>query len=362
METMRADSALAVTEHPVDRYQRLCREVTMRQAEAALELATIDREGLYADAGYLTATAFVADRTGVSGAEARRRVAEARGLIEHEQVAAAYMAATIDRPRVAMLLAAAAVAPDLFHRDEQVLVDSVAGLSMGDAFRVVEYWKQAADRETAARDAEHLHRRRHLHVSPSLGGMVRVDGELDPEAGEIVITALRSLVDAANLDPTDPRSPAQRRADALVDLCASHLTHGDTPISGGVRPHLTLTVTPRSLAGEAPGRLGNETLVTAEAARRIACDATVTTATIGKRGVLDVGRATRAIPPAIRRALVIRDRGCTHPGCGRPEQWCEAHHLEHWADGGPTRLDNLVLLCRRHHRMRHDGARAPARR
>ena len=357
---MRADSVLTATEHPVDRYERLCRETTMLQARAALELAVIDRDRWYEDAGYLTAAAFVRDRTGVSGVEAHRRVTEARALADHELVAEAYVTAAIDRPRVAMLLAAARVSPELFRRDESLLVDTVARLPMGDAFRAIEYWKQAADREAAARDAEHLHSRRRLHVSPTLGGMVRIDGELDPEGGELVITALRSLAEPAGLDPTDTRSPAQRRADALIDLCADHLAHGEAPVSGGVRPHLSLVATPQTLAGEVPGRLGDDALLTSEATRRIACDAAVTRVVQEGGSTLNVGRATRTIPPAIRRALVSRDRGCTHPGCDRPERWCDAHHVVHWADGGPTSLANLVLLCRRHHRMRHEGARAPA--
>ncbi|MFH1105278.1 MAG: HNH endonuclease signature motif containing protein [Actinomycetota bacterium] len=75
-----------------------------------------------------------------------------------------------------------------------------------------------------------------------------------------------------------------------------------------------------------------------------------------------MGRATRTIPPAIRRALEARDRGCTHPGCGRPHRWCDAHHITHWAAGGGTNLNNLRLLCRRHHRIAHEGnAPVPAR-
>jgi hypothetical protein len=194
--------------------------------------------------------------------------------------------------------------------------------------------------------------------------MVRLDAELDPEGGEIVITALRSLVEPANLDPKDDRSQAQRRADALVELCGDHLAHGDTPIAGGRRPHLNLTVTAAALQGEPgePCALESGAIVTPEAARRIACDAAVTQITRDGGSTLNVGRTTRTIPPAIRRALITRDRGCAYPGCERPDRWCDAHHIVHWADGGPTSLDNLVLLCRRHHRMRHEGARAPARR
>ena len=361
MEAMRAERAETIAvEDPIDEYLRLRSETTMLQARAAEVLATIDRDRLHEELGYLSTVSFVVDRAGDSWDSARRAVAEARGLTEHPYIRDAFAAATLDRPRVGMLLAAARVSPDLFARDEAVLVDTLSGLSMAHAFRAVEYWKHAADREASARDAEHLHRRRRLSVSRTLGGMVRLDGELDPEGGEVVITALRSMVEPGNLDTSDPRSPAQRRADALVDLCADHLAHGDTPVSGGVRPHLTLSLRPKTLAGIAPGMLGDEVVLTPEAARRVACDATVTEITTDGTTVLDVGRATRTIPAAIRRALVARDGGCTEPGCGRPDRWCDAHHIVHWADGGPTSLENLTLLCRRHHRMRHEGARAPS--
>jgi len=93
--------------------------------------------------------------------------------------------------------------------------------------------------------------------------------------------------------------------------------------------------------------------VPAGTSRRIACDASLVVMTHGPDGsVLDVGRKTRTVPPAIRRALDHRDGGCRFPGCGL--RFCDAHHVKHWADGGETRLDNLVLLCRRHHRAVHE--------
>ena len=94
--------------------------------------------------------------------------------------------------------------------------------------------------------------------------------------------------------------------------------------------------------------------VSAETSRRLACDAAVVVLHEGADGsALDVGRKTRSIPPAIRRALSARDTGCRFPGC--TARHCDAHHLVHWADGGRTSLDNLVLLCRRHHRLLHEG-------
>jgi 5-methylcytosine-specific restriction protein A len=74
----------------------------------------------------------------------------------------------------------------------------------------------------------------------------------------------------------------------------------------------------------------------------------------GRSEPLDVGRRTAVVPPAIRRAVITRDRSCRFPGCGRPQSWCDAHHVTHWADGGATSVGNLLLLCRRHHRMVHE--------
>jgi hypothetical protein len=71
---------------------------------------------------------------------------------------------------------------------------------------------------------------------------------------------------------------------------------------------------------------------------------------------LDVGRRTKVVPPSMRRAVIVRDRTCRFPGCDRPHPWCDAHHIVHWADGGPTAASNLVLLCRRHHRLVHRGS------
>ena len=95
--------------------------------------------------------------------------------------------------------------------------------------------------------------------------------------------------------------------------------------------------------------------VNIELARRLGCDASVTrVVTAGGSEPLDVGRRSQVISPAIRRAVIVRDRHCRFPGCDRPHTWCDAHHIVHWADGGSTSLGNLLLLCRRHHRLLHE--------
>jgi hypothetical protein len=130
---------------------------------------------------------------------------------------------------------------------------------------------------------------------------------------------------------------------------------------GGERPHISITVDLATLEGRLPtpgsgAELEDAGPISSEAARRMACDASVSRViTRGSSEPLDVGRRTQVVPAGIRRAVVVRDRGCRFPGCDRPRGWSDAHHVVHWAHGGDTALSNLVLLCRRHHRLVHHG-------
>ena len=131
----------------------------------------------------------------------------------------------------------------------------------------------------------------------------------------------------------------------------------------GERPHVIVTVDVETLGrGEnAPGaarsagaRLSDVGAISAVDALTWACDAQVTRViTDAASRPLDVGRTTRITPPWIRKALLVRDGGCAFPHCGKPPSWCDPHHARHWTNGGPTALSNLVLLCRRHHRLVH---------
>jgi hypothetical protein len=188
--------------------------------------------------------------------------------------------------------------------------------------------------------------------------MVRVDADLDPEAGESLLTALGAVMDAEARTggDADVRSPAQRRADALHEICRGWLDLADRATVAGERPHVTVSVDVDTLVDPSRGggeldHMGN---VRAEVTRRLLCDASVMRVVMaGRSQPLDVGRRTPVVPPAIRRAVIARDRRCRFPSCDRPHMWCEAHHIHHWADGGVTALGNLILLCRRHHRLVH---------
>ncbi|MEV6966146.1 DUF222 domain-containing protein [Hamadaea sp. NPDC051192] len=164
---------------------------------------------------------------------------------------------------------------------------------------------------------------------------------------------------AARVLPGEPdlRSAGARRADALVEVCQRIMNAGELPDNGGEKPHLTITLPWDALQAKVgAGLLDTGDRLTPETVRRLACDAMIIPAVLGGDGqVLDVGRARRLIDGPLRRALVLRDRGCAFPGCDRPPQWCHGHHIESWADGGATCLANSVLLCGFHHREIHHG-------
>ena len=188
-----------------------------------------------------------------------------------------------------------------------------------------------------------------------LDGTWRLDADLAAEGGAVVQTALReAMSEDAPGEPT--RTVGQRRADALVDLCRWYLGNRGRPHRGRRRPHLDVLITLGELHDQLPGRTAQTTVVDPASLRRLACDAGVhRVVTDGGSHVLDYGRETRAVPDGLFHALVLRDAHCRFPGCDRPPEWCEAHHLRHWLDGGRTELTNLALCCTRHHQLLHQS-------
>jgi hypothetical protein len=202
-------------------------------------------------------------------------------------------------------------------------------------------------------DPELAEPKRELHLASRKDGSVVFRGKVDSETGAKWMALLDPLAKPSSA--TDPRTTPQRQGDALADIIDLAAGSDDLPDAGGERPHLTLTMSLKDFV-EQRGTADVEGMgaMDAASARRIACDSTVMRVVLGAESeVLDIGRTTRAIPNAIRRALIIRDKGCAFPQCERRPRQCHAHHVVEWAKGGPTSVDNLVLLCSRHHRLVH---------
>jgi hypothetical protein len=163
--------------------------------------------------------------------------------------------------------------------------------------------------------------------------------------------------DVTAVTPAAENRPAQRRADALTTMAQTTLRHGPESTGGGERYQVVVHVAAETLAMDAAGRCELESgqRLATDTVRRIACDSSLLRVTEDQAGnPLDIGRKTRVVSPALRRALQARDGGCRFPGCTH-RRHIDAHHIEHWANGGETSIDNLVLLCRHHHHLVHEG-------
>jgi hypothetical protein len=358
IEALRAEVISELPDARVEEdFAELQRVAELLEVERLRRLAEIDRRATFQRDGHLSAASWLASTFKVAWGTAREHVRMARGLEEMPETRRALEDGDLSMSAVRVLVAARDADKEAFRESEKALVEAARIHSMHDLNRVTSYWRQAIERQHALSGDEEVREHRRLHVSVTFLGMVRVDGNLDPETGETLLTALRAVLDAeAKSGQPDDRTPAQRRADALGEICRQWLDLADRPNVGGERPHVTMTVkaeVPRD-RGMARSELDHVGPVQPDTARMLACDASIRRVVMGGPSEpLDAGRQTPVVPPAMRRAVIIRDRHCRFPGCDRPHTWCDAHHVVHWADGGPTALPNLLLLCRRHHRMVH---------
>ena len=300
-------------------------------------------------------------RTGIDLGAAREKVRVARALADLPLLSAAMQRGELAYAKVRAVTRVATPA------NEAQLLDVARCGTAAHVERLIRAWRRV-DRTAAAQETERRHLHRELHTWVDDDGMLVIRGRLTPEVGAVVQRALEAAADrllreSAATPPAEriaeEVTSEQRRADALGLVAESALAAELDRGTAGDRYQVVLHVEPETLRADAdpvePGQavLEDGPYVSWETSRRLACDAALVVMQHAADGtVLDVGRKTRTIPPAIRRALAARDVRCRFPGCtGRH---CDAHHVRHWADGGATRLDNLVLLCGRHHRFVHE--------
>jgi hypothetical protein len=241
--------------------------------------------------------------------------------------------------------------------------------------KLVRGYRRAKDAAELSREAQQQATRQVSYFYDTDGSLV-LKARLPAETGAVVLKALEAAVkDPAMRDvsaeisikqpewgviskPSDERpSWGARRADALGRIAESFLQHGAEDMSSGDRQQIVIHVDAETLRDNTAGlcELEDGPSLAAETVRRLACDASVVSILEDERGEpLNVGRKTRSIPPALRRALSARDRGCRFPGCPNT-RFVDGHHIHHWAKGGETKLSNLVQLCRFHHRQVHEG-------
>ncbi|WP_205916839.1 HNH endonuclease signature motif containing protein [Prescottella equi] len=358
----------------------ICHAIEQLEALRVATVAEIDERAVSFDTlGFRSVKQWLAANTLLEVPAAARILALGRMLARQPEIADAFNSGDISAEHAALIGKFCETPPrgmpnEALGSCRKVLLDAASGPAattttvrtcISRLERIFE-----SDELPPSEDTE----RNEFHASKTLHGRVAVKGDLDAVTGEMLLTALSALTKPRNPidDPAEERTPARQRADAFAEILRRYLDSGDAPIEGGERPHLSLHVKATDLArsqsahewthpNEGSDLFGDKDIarmphtgpLSIATARRIACDCHLTPIVMDDGVPLNLGRTSRTVSKKQRRALIARDHGCAFPGCGTPPAHCEGHHVKHWADGGPTDLDNLVLLCRYHHTLLH---------
>jgi len=337
-------------------------------------IAEFDRRQGWAEAGARSCAHWLHWRCGLDLGAAREKVRVAHALAKLPLIGEAMASGELSYSKVRALtrVASAANETELLAAAQQATAHRLETL--------VRQYRRTREIAELTREARQFAKRQLLYSFDDDGALV-LRARLTAEAGALVLRALAAAMEevpwesqpagvsaetttgGAGGDVSAETSSGEanwsaRRADALALVAEAYLKHGPAALNGGERHEIVLHVSAETLSQGSSGarcELEDGPAVAAETARRLACDASLVAIIEDNQGEpLDVGRKTRTIPPAIRRALAARDGGCVYPGCTH-KRYVDGHHLQHWADGGATKLANLVTLCRFHHRAVHEG-------
>ena len=343
-------------------------------ARTAQLLARFDAECLYELDGAASARSWLKHHVGVTASTAAGRLKMARQLRHLERISEQLHAGTVTTDQVRILLRGyrPSTAAE-FVSDQETLLEAARTVHVDDLSRVVDVWVAHIDPDGPAPDD---HRDQEVHLHQVLDGPFALHGQLAAPNGQTLDRALERAM--ADLRPSqhadgEPMTPAQRRAEALVELARhylaiDHQANNDTtsptttsptsPTSPVPRhqPRITVLTNPTDLALGLGARCTDGTWLSGDDVRRFLCDATLQAALTDATGNLLRSYASGRFPTATLRASVYgRDRRCRFHGCDRPAATCDIHHLVRVADGGRTEPDNLVTLCGRHHTLLHHG-------
>jgi 5-methylcytosine-specific restriction protein A len=335
-------------------------------AELAV-IAAFDRRGGYLLDGAVNTRSWLAHETKAARAVAGGRVLLAKRLRRMPAMATALAAGRVTEAHARSMgrcLTPRTLAA--FARDEEMLVARARKLEADEFDTVVAEWLRLNDEDGPDPGGGEPSV---LHASRTFGDRVKVDGDLDAGDGAEFLAELDALYDELwrpdqacdDGDPARHRTCSERNAAALVEMArrssaARPADSGDDD-RGGRRPLLVVVVDVDPLVGwaSARGTLEDGSLLPRSTLDRWACDSAFGRVLMkGKSLPVDVGTISYTTTASQRRALVARDRGCSVPGCKRRPRWCEAHHVVPWPEG-PTTLDNLILVCSRHHHLIHGG-------
>src|ERR1700716_456151 len=315
----------------------------LRASQLAAQYAATDH---YDDAGYASPIDSIRFNCHLTSNAAADLIAVGRNL---ERMPESHQAVLEGEIGFAHLKAMARTANAVGTKfDEGHLLEKARENSPGKFYYICHHYRHAADREGFEAERAELVENRQLFISTCEDGTVLLSGTFDPEGGAAILTTLKPL--ARKSGAHDNRGREKRYGDALVELASGGGSQAQIQVTSSLE-------TLRGLPGAAAADLEHSSLpISAKTVERLACDASITRIVLGADSmVIDVGRARRTVTGPARKALNVRDQGCTWPGCARPASWCSGHHLQHWAHGGTNEPRNLTLLCGRHHWMVHEG-------
>ncbi|HXC08131.1 MAG TPA: DUF222 domain-containing protein [Steroidobacteraceae bacterium] len=320
-------------------------------------IAEFDRRNGWADGRLPSCAHWLNFKCGLNLGAAREKVRVAHALAGLPKIAASMSRGELSYSKARALTRVACAATE-----DTLLMIALHGTAH-HVERLVQGFRRAQEAQELSREARQ-HTSRAVSYWFTEDGSLVLKGRLPAAAGAMLIKALDAALEtlpeneiSAKRDEERPITHAARRADALAAVAESFLAQSDASSKTADRFQVVVHVDAETLRTHGAGRCEIEhgPAIPAETARRLSCDASLISVLENEQGEpLDVGRKTRSIPPAIRRALNTRDAGCCFPGCTH-QRYVDAHHIEHWADGGDTNLSNLVTLCRLHHRLVHEG-------
>jgi hypothetical protein len=305
-------------------------------------VAHYDRNESWAEDGATCMVDWLVARLSIAHRSAKDWVRVARALEDLPGISACYSEGRLSFDQLVPLTKLAT--PDT----DQALAEQAPGWSVAQLELAVRRAKPVTNNE--ANDA---HRRRYLRMRFDDDRSFRISGRLADAEGAVVEAALAALANAAQPDPaTGVYDPFESRlADALVEMASTDLAEEADADRASVVIHMEAEVVG---GGEGGAEIEDGPAISAETARRLACDSRWQLVAEEAGQALGVGRRTRQVPRWLSRQLRRRDGGCRFPGCAR-KRWLHAHHILFWGKGGPTDPDNLVMLCGYHHRRLHEG-------
>jgi hypothetical protein len=350
----------------LDRTRDLVEAVNRAQAELARTVRVADSKQAFAADGQKTAASWLRGHCRLSKAAASQVVRNGRALEQLPAVAAAHAAGALTAEQVDVIGQVVAPKYVALAAAQGVDLEAMAEIFCrlgrlaphADLTKAVHAYLQMLDTDGPEPDPTE---ERFLTFTRHADGSISGRFHLDAVGAEKVQAALEAHRQA-DRPAGDERTLGQQQADAWVQWADTTLAAGTGPLLRRVRPQVAVNVDLADLLDPATGkgaaRAGFGATLSAARARWLACDADLTRIVLGPNGEpLDLGRQHRLVTPALRKAVIARDRTCVFAGCGAPHWWAEVHHLIHWALGGETSLANSGLLCERHHTQVHHGFR-----